>query len=85
MTLATLAGCKRKRVLVQAAALFRGRVNGKGIIVKKVVYDILKSKISGGYSNRGTPVPISNTEVKFIAPMILVWRRTGKVGTAGLN
>jgi hypothetical protein len=45
LTLATLVACKKKRFLVQAAALFRGRVNGKGVIVRKVVCDILKSTL----------------------------------------
>ena len=45
----------------------------------------MKKQLSGGYSCRETPVPISNTEVKSAAPMILVWRRTGKAGTASSN
>ena len=36
----------------------------------------------GGDSIVETPVPIPNTEVKRYTPKILVWRRTGKIGTA---
>ena len=42
-------------------------------------------KISGAYSYEETPVPIPNTVVKLIAPMILGWRRPGKAGSARLN
>ena len=39
-------------------------------------------KFSGAYSFGETPVPISNTEVKSKASMILGWRRPGKVDSA---
>ena len=39
-------------------------------------------RIPGGHSYGVTPVPIPNTVVKSVAPMVLVWRRTGRVGTA---
>ena len=50
-------------------------------------YEIYKkfTKFPGGNSSGVTPVPIPNTEVKTITPKILVWRRTGKIGTARFN
>jgi hypothetical protein len=42
-------------------------------------------QIFGGYKFRDTPVTIPNTEVKSELPMILVWKRAGKAGTAKLN
>ena len=46
---------------------------------------VRRLKFSGGKSCGVTPVPIPNTEVKSATPKILVWRRTGKIGTAGIK
>ena len=47
-------------------------------------YKVLINLQPGGNSYRETPVTIPNTEVKPIAPMVLAWRRAGRVGTARL-
>ena len=79
-----LTNTNRPNVLITLLTL-----NAKQSLERAVNYEyghkinlIFDLKFPGGNSCRETPVPISNTAVKSTAPIVLVWRRTGRVGTA---
>ena len=55
------------------------------MIVEVANFFGIRAQISGVDSCREIPVPIPNTAVKSAAPMILGWRRPGKVGSARLK